>query len=496
MAFSVDEIRDRARHLKADVARERYEIRAGLKERPSFTQIYEEHRVLFAPEVLPAIQRELSMATGDERHRLSALSRWVSRQRVEVDLAPLEDELRSWESGSAVSLTDREIPLRRVDGAIMRAEVRGERLAWEAARNRRLEEAGALRLDVLHRERESIRQLGLGTYVETWERLTGLDLRSMARLAVELLDRTESAYREAFLREVGQRIGAEARSAARSDATWLVGMRWLAQPFAINPLLTKLRADLERMGLPLPRDGVVRIDLDRRPLKVGRSFCAAIRVPGDVVLVVSPVGGWADARSLLHEIGHTLHFAYTEPTLPWEERALGDSAVTESFALLFESLTVDHGWVEAATGLTGRDLQDYGRLAGFLTLYDLRRQAAQFLWEMELAEADRPGELSGRYAEVLTNATGFRHEPVTYLEDIHRGFWIARQLRARMLSAITLDALNDRFGDEWYRNPAAGPFLQEILSAGQREDAPQLATQLGAEGLTPDSLFSKIDGWL
>ena len=496
MAFNVAEIRDRAQRLKSAIALERYETRAGLKGRPALTRIYSEHRFLLAPQVLPAIQRELAEAHGDERRRLTALFNWIASQRVEAELAPLEDELRTWEADATVTLGQAEVPLRRVRGAIVRTDRRGDRLAWEAARNRRVEEAAAVRLDVVHREREAVSQLGLGNYIEAWERLAGLNLRGMERFAVEILARTEDRYRHAFLREVGRRIGTEARAAANSDATWLIGMRWLAQPFAINPLISRLRRDLEKMGLPLPRDGVVRLDLDRRPLKQGTSFCAPLEVPGDVVLVVSPVGGWADARGLLHEIGHTLHFAYTSASLAWEERALGDTAVTESFALLFESLTLDRGWIESSTGLSGSALDEYLALAGFLQLYRLRRHAAQFLWEMELAASDKPGELAPRYAELMSEATGFSHDPVTYLEGIRRGFWVARQLRAWMLSAIMLDALRDRFAAGWHTDPGAGQFLGEILSAGQREDASDLANQLGDKRLTPNPLLEKTSEWL
>ncbi len=496
MAFDVGEIRDRAQRLKSAIALERYETRAGLKERSAFKRLYDDHQFLLAPQVLPAIQRELAEAGGDERRRLGSLFNWVAGQHVEAALAPLEDELRAWEAGATVVLADREVPLRGVEAAVARANRRGERLAWEAARNRRVEDAAALRLDILHREREAVGQLGMGTYVEARERLAGLNLRGLEREAVEILARTESAYREAFLREVGRRIGIESRSAARSDAVWLIAMRWLSQPFAMSPLLTRLRRDLEQMGLPLPRDGVVRMDLDRRPLKEGMSFCAAIQVPGDVVLVVSPVGGWGDARSLLHEIGHTLHFAYTSPALPWEDRALGDTAVTETFALVFECLTLDRGWVERTTGLSGSVLDEYLALAAFLQLYRVRRHAAQFLWEMELAAAERPGELASRYADLLGQATGFAHDPLTFIEDVRRGFWVARQLRSWMLSALMTAALHDRFGPQWYQDAVAGQFLGEILSEGQREDASQLATQLGEDRLTAARLLERFDRWL
>ena len=100
----------------------------------------------------------------------------------------------------SVGLRDGTLPLRRVPAAIARSEVRGERLAWEVARNRRVEEASALQLDILHREREAVRELGLGDYVEARERLAGLGLRLLERQAVEILTATEAPYREVFLR--------------------------------------------------------------------------------------------------------------------------------------------------------------------------------------------------------------------------------------------------------------------------------------------------------
>ncbi len=495
MALHVEEIRERAARLKSAIARERYEVRAGLKERSDFAGLYDDHRLLLAPDTLPAIQRELAEAEGDERRRLTALFGWIADQQVEADLAPLEDELRAWEATTSVQIADRSVGYRQVPAAIAGTDLRGERLAWEAARNRRAEEAAAVQLDLLHREREAVRQLGLGSYVEARERLTGLNLRGQSRHAVEILARTEAPYREAFLREVTGRLGIEARAAARSDAIWLTGMHWLARSFPVNPLLAGLRRDLDTMELALPRNGVVKLDLERRPLKEARSFCAAIRVPGDVILVVSPVGGWADARALLHEVGHTLHFSYTSPALPWEDRALGDTSVTEAFALLFESLTLDPAWVNRATGLAGTVLEDYLRLARFLALYRLRRQAALFLYEMELAAAERPTELVPRYVELLGEATGFAHDPQSYIEDVRRGFWVARQLRASMLSAVLGRALRDRFGAVWFRDAAAGAFLGELLSAGQRDGADALAVHLGEERLDTGVLLEEAAAW-
>jgi hypothetical protein len=294
---------------------------------------------------------------------------------------------------------------------------------------------------------------------------------------------------------VGGRLRIEARAAARSDATWLIGMRWLADRFAVSSLLGRVRDDLEDLGLPLRREGV-RMDLDRRAHKEAQSFCAAIRVPGDVVISVAPSGGGVDARNLLHEVGHALHFSHTSPNLPWEDRALGDSSVTEAFALLFESLTLEEEWAARTTDLAGADLEEYLSLARFLHLYRLRRRAAEFLYELELAATTTASEMTRRYVELLGQTTGFAHDPQTHLEDVRRGFWVARQLRAAILAAILRRSLRQRFGDAWIRQKAAGAFLAELMSAGQRENAAQVAGQLGDESLSPAVLIEEAVAWV
>ncbi len=496
MAVTVAEIRDQAERLKSAIALERYETKAGLKERSALGSVYDDHRLLRSSEALPAIQRELAEATGEERRRLGTLFSWVADQRVEAGLAPFEDELRGWEAEATVRVRDREVRLRQVPAEIAASPVRSERLALGEARNRRLEDAAALRLDLIHREREAVAELGLGSYVEARERLAALNLRGLERQAVRILAHTEDAYREQLAYQLRKRFATGLRDPHRADADWLSGMPWLGERFGATGVLGAVQRDLAELGLPLSANGAVRLDLERRPQKVAGSFTAAIEVPGRVVLVVSPRGGWADARALLHEIGHTLHFAYTSPQLAFEDRALGDTSVTEAFANLFELLTLERTWAERALDLGGGDLDGYLRASAFLALYRLRRHAVLLLYELELASADRPGELTPRYVELLDGATGFAHDPRTYLEDVRRGFWVARQVRAWMLGAMVRASLRDRFDVDWNRNPAAGPFLGEIMSAGQREDAGQIATQLGYERLGVRPLLDRVDEWV
>src|SRR5262249_59744026 len=81
------------------------------------------------------------------------------------------------------------------------------------------------------------------------------------------------------------------------------------------------------------------------------AFCAPVRVPDEVYLVLPPVGGVDDYVVLFHEAGHTEHYACVDPALRFEFRCLGDNSVTEAFAFLFDHLIEDPGWLEAHLGI-------------------------------------------------------------------------------------------------------------------------------------------------
>ena len=100
------------------------------------------------------------------------------------------------------------------------------------------------------------------------------------------------------------------------------------------------------LGIDLDAQENVHLDVEERPTKTPRAFCAPIEIPGKVMLVIQPQGGPDDWYALFHEAGHTEHFAFTSPDLKMEEKRLGDNAVTEGWAMLFDHLIDDRAWLE------------------------------------------------------------------------------------------------------------------------------------------------------
>ena len=110
-------------------------------------------------------------------------------------------------------------------------------------------------------------------------------------------------------------------------------------------MLPALESTLTDLGIDLPAQRNIQLDIERRPLKTPRAYCFPIEVPGRVVLMIQPIGGLDDWNALFHEAGHTEHFAHTSPRLSFEARRLGDNAVTECWAFLLEHLVSDPVWL-------------------------------------------------------------------------------------------------------------------------------------------------------
>ena len=89
------------------------------------------------------------------------------------------------------------------------------------------------------------------------------------------------------------------------------------------PHAAGLPRDLDGLGIDIDAQPSILLDIEPRPQKSARAFCAAVNVPNDVRLVIQP-RGWDDYAALLHEGGHAEHFAHVDPAL----RARGACSAT------------------------------------------------------------------------------------------------------------------------------------------------------------------------
>ncbi|HEY8367946.1 MAG TPA: hypothetical protein VIM86_01380, partial [Thermodesulfobacteriota bacterium] len=151
----------------------------------------------------------------------------------------------------------------------------------------------------------------------------------------------------------------------------------------------------------------------------------------------------------------------------------------------------------------GRDqLDDYLRFAHFERLYIVRRYGAKLAYELELhadgGAASAPGSergrrLAERYREALHRAVGVDYPAENYLADVDPGFYSARYLRAWMFEAQLRDVLEERFDEDWFRNPRAGTFLAGLWAEGQPARLEALVERVGTGPLDLAPLARRIE---
>src|SRR5205814_7453528 len=305
---------------------------------------------------------------------------------------------------------------------------------------------------------------------------------------------TQAMWDEVCPEFVKRGLGMSTNEVTRADALALFRAREFDQYFPAREMESSIRRQVREMAVDPEAGGRVRFDTGEREGKRSRAFCAPVRVPDEVYLVLRPHGGQTDWSTFLHELGHALHFANVRPDYPFEYRWLGDNSVTESYAMLFDHRMENAAWLKRYTQLRETNLSAFLRSAGFEELHYLRRYCAKFIYETQLYGGDvRWESLPDLFVELLTKATNFQYSPADAFVDVDPRFYSARYLRAWQLQALLAETLTQRYDEDWWRNPRAGPwFVQSLLSEGQRELAHEQAKRVSGRELSFAPLVREI----
>ena len=177
---------------------------------------------------------------------------------------------------------------------------------------------------------------------------------------------------------------------------------------------------------------------------------------------------------------------------------MGDNSVTESYAMLLDHLMQDRGWLTRYTALGKARVGDFLRAAGFEELHFLRRYCAKLIYEVQLYGGGVSWDaLPDLYVETLSAATTFRYRAADAFVDVDPRFYAARYLRAWQLQALVTETLVERFDEDWFRNPKAGPWIVgQLFGEGQRELAHELAERVTGRTLGFDPLVRSIESLL
>jgi hypothetical protein len=468
-APTADALRAGLERLESELAAAVRLADAGLGPAADLPAVFARHAAALAPDVLDQAREVAGSA------ELRPLAAWAVALHGRRAGAEHEALARRWRATAVARGPGggAEVPYAEVDAALAATADRGARLAVDAARAAAAATGYArLARERFARERGAVEALGIADgYLATWEALTGVDARAAAAAAAAFTRDTSGAWADALAEAARRRLGAAPGDLPgglqRGDEPVLLADPALDAAFPAGAALAAARTQAAAMGLDPAAGGRLRADVGPRPGQRPGAWWAAVRVPGEVYVGWRPRAGVAAWRSLLGAHGAALHAAHAGADAPAEARYAGDAAVRLGVGRLFAGLLADEGWLRRYAGLDRARAEAARRHAGFVALREARREAAALRLAVAVLAGEVPASEAADAGVVLVReATGARAPAADLVDDAAPWLRPAARVRGALFAAWAADALRERFDEDWWRNPRAGPWVAAELCAG------------------------------
>jgi hypothetical protein len=412
--MDLDAYRARAQAFATDLNRAHHRRFAGLDGAWDPESLYAHHTAVCDDAAIEALREraERDEPAGDR----SAPARRLLRFAVEARLGRVTARTdaaraRAEAAGGLADLT----------AALAAEPDLGRRVALEEQRlDLVARQLTPLAAEGLERVRAEARALGWPSPRALLATIHGRDPGALAAEAEALLRATEAPVLDGGGAD-GTDSGGPAT--ARFDLPRVHRAAW-ADPLLPADPVAHLRAALRALGAD---DGRFAIDAVPRAGKSRRAFCAAVRVPDDVHLVVAGGDGLAALEALFHEAGHAVHLSHRDPAAPFEDRHLVDRAEAEALAFALEAHATD-GIADARLA-AHRDA---------LARLRMRQLAAALLHDLDLLDAGPDPAVRERYARRMAAATGLAWPSAPWLVAadplLTAGDYLRALARARSLA--------------------------------------------------------------
>ncbi|HEX2142208.1 MAG TPA: hypothetical protein VHK28_08070, partial [Candidatus Limnocylindria bacterium] len=430
-----------------------YRQLAGLDETMGLPAIYAEHASLFETSAIDAL-RGLADGQDDEAAQARLFLEFAVTEHLSAQVAELTDRIETAEAQAVIIWRGERIPYRAAWNRAADISGRAERNGLADSYHEAVEAINPLREERLEKRAEAVRGLGYRDVTDMVQQTAGFDPQQLAAELRAFLVDSETVYFAALRRNLAE-IDIEQGDASQVDlAHVLRGAGWDAW-FDARGMVPALRRTLATLGIDMEAQGNITLDVEARPRKSPRAFCAPVSVPDDIRLVIQPRGGWDDYAALLHEAGHAQHFSHVSADLPAAFRRLGDNSLTEGYGVLFERLVGDPGWLMDHTGMAEADALAFADFNAFWYLRLVRATAAQFMYELVLHSGVEPAVAREQYVGMRSLTEGVTFAPAGYLQ-LDDDLYSARYARATMLEGSLSAWLRHRHGESWWRSAEAG----------------------------------------
>lgn len=490
--MSLDSLSTQAADFLRNHARERCEVALSRLREPKLGALYATYRDLFSLAAISEVQRFVAGAAGEEERRGRYLLEFLVEGRARCEAADEIDNRLTYESFGSVQAGESRLTVAQLAAVLADTENAAERHRIQEARLEVLAGEEPICGGLLAQQRSAVEEVGYNSYLDAAEIVSGIDLRGVASEAAELIAATDGAYADLLHYHLPRLTGADPADATEAEIYRIAAAAPYAGSFREREPIARFAAVFASGALEPTAHGRIDVRL-RSELPAGPgAVCCPLSVPEEIVVHAVRAGGRNAHESCLSALAYALAHAWTDPDLPVEFRLLGDEAVPQAWALLYSGLLTERGFLRTVYGIGSAEAAELARLGALLVLLRARRTAALLNASVDWSTSGDLDAARGHTAELLTSATSLRHDEriSLWLLDLPTEF--ARRLRAEQLASVLALHLRDRFDEDWYRNPRAGPHVIELMEPGRRFTADEVAVQLSSAALDSGSFSARL----
>ena len=333
-----------------------------------------------------------------------------------------------------------------------------------------------------------VEALGYPNLIALWEELFGVRLDAFLQPLETILRETEGTYRERMQWHLKRALGIRLEDAKRHDILALFGVDETATWFPRAEMLPCLQQWLDDWGWQLDAHGNLRIE--QYPALAGGSWCAALEIPGDIRLALTPAEGMRGYAQAFRETGKSMLLASLPADVPRELRCFPDPSVLEAQAELYGGLNRTPRWVQMYRHV--QQPEEGLSLARLERLYVVRRYIGKCLYERTFYEDAVLDGKEEAYRDALRRASGFTYPESYYLYDIDPGFSSFWNVRGWVLGAAIRQQLQRLYAEEWFREPDARLALHEFWRQSPSHTFEDLVAQVNGSPLGVDAVVADL----
>jgi hypothetical protein len=488
--LTVQKVIEEIEAIHHDLGRLSVDLLLGTPSAMNTADILESHPIPLRPKTVALLRKAINAAaTPEEVDRAERVLFACMDLMIEEQTASIGDMLRFYVEHGRMIVDGEKIPAVEVVPWLQtqtdfhkREEMRNEnRIFFKGIVNPML--LAMLELTV----RTVTERLGFENFARFAEAKKQVVFGDQAAAFEKFLADTRDLYFRRMTPWVEEKIGRPFENLSRYHALYLVRIRRFDGHFPVTALKGLVGRTCAGLGFDLSARPDVIMDVSDHRTKSPDGMCVGVQAPGEVYVVVKPVGGLIDVETLLHETGHAFFLSHFDPSLPVDYRRLRrSSALDETFAFLFMNLVENRSWLTSVAGLSPEEAASLSNLFQTKKLCLIRRYMGKFLAEKELHDS-KDIKNPEPYCRRLHEATGFLYEPEGYLIDMEADFYALDYLSAWAGAETLRQFLELRFGEDWYARPEAGVFLKDIAANGRKYSLRDvLAMFCGREPQLPD----------